>query len=222
MLAAFIDRGGNFIDTANGYTRGHSETIIGDCLGRDRARRDRVVIATKFFTNLYPAIPTAAAPAARRSSRRASSRCAGCRPTTSICTGCTSGTSSRRSTRPCGARVWCRPEAALHRIFRYAGVESRAGAGRRAAARLVAARGAADRVLADRADRRGRADPDGARARARRHAVVATARRRVDRQVHRENVKDAKPGRGERVTAYLTERSFAIIDELVASPASTT
>ena len=31
----------------------------------------------------------------------------------------------------------------------------------------------------------------------------------------RENVKDAKPGRGERVTASLNERSFAIIDELV-------
>ena len=31
----------------------------------------------------------------------------------------------------------------------------------------------------------------------------------------RENVKDAKPGRGERVTAYLDERTFGIIDELV-------
>jgi aryl-alcohol dehydrogenase-like predicted oxidoreductase len=57
MLAAFMDRGGNFIDTANGYTRGHSEKIIGDCLARERARRDRVVIATKFFTNLYPGDP---------------------------------------------------------------------------------------------------------------------------------------------------------------------
>jgi aryl-alcohol dehydrogenase-like predicted oxidoreductase len=31
----------------------------------------------------------------------------------------------------------------------------------------------------------------------------------------RENVKDAKPGRGERVTAYLDERTCGIIDELV-------
>ncbi len=31
----------------------------------------------------------------------------------------------------------------------------------------------------------------------------------------RDNVKDAKPGRGERVTAYLDERGFGIIDELV-------
>jgi aryl-alcohol dehydrogenase-like predicted oxidoreductase len=53
ILARFIDRGGNFIDTANVYTKGHSEQIIGDCIGRDRGRRDRVVIATKFFGNLY-------------------------------------------------------------------------------------------------------------------------------------------------------------------------
>jgi aryl-alcohol dehydrogenase-like predicted oxidoreductase len=57
MIAAFLEHGGNFFDTANGYTRGHSERIIGDCLARDRARRDRVVIATKFFTNLYPGDP---------------------------------------------------------------------------------------------------------------------------------------------------------------------
>lgn len=57
VLSRFLDRGGNFIDTANGYTKGHSETIIGDCLARDRARRDRVVIATKFFSNLYPGDP---------------------------------------------------------------------------------------------------------------------------------------------------------------------
>ena len=30
MLARFLERGGNFVDTANGYTLGHSETIIGD------------------------------------------------------------------------------------------------------------------------------------------------------------------------------------------------
>src|SRR3954447_7449314 len=57
IMAQFIDRGGNFIDTANVYTKGHSEKIIGDFIGRDRARRDRVVIATKFFGNLYPGDP---------------------------------------------------------------------------------------------------------------------------------------------------------------------
>jgi aryl-alcohol dehydrogenase-like predicted oxidoreductase len=57
MMARFLERGGNFIDTANVYTKGHSEKIIGDYVGRDRSRRDRVVIATKFFGNLYNGDP---------------------------------------------------------------------------------------------------------------------------------------------------------------------
>jgi aryl-alcohol dehydrogenase-like predicted oxidoreductase len=59
ILDRFIDLGGNFIDTANGYTKGHSEKIIGDHIGRHPARRDRVVIATKFFTNMYSGDPNA-------------------------------------------------------------------------------------------------------------------------------------------------------------------
>jgi aryl-alcohol dehydrogenase-like predicted oxidoreductase len=53
IMDRFLERGGNFIDTANGYTRGHSEKIIGDHLGKDRNKRDRVVIATKFTSNMY-------------------------------------------------------------------------------------------------------------------------------------------------------------------------
>jgi aryl-alcohol dehydrogenase-like predicted oxidoreductase len=57
IISRFMERGGNFIDTANVYTKGHSEKIIGDFVGRDHARRDRVVIATKFFGNLFPGDP---------------------------------------------------------------------------------------------------------------------------------------------------------------------
>jgi aryl-alcohol dehydrogenase-like predicted oxidoreductase len=57
IIDRFLDRGGNFIDTSNVYTRGHSEKIIGDHIGRYPARRDRVVIATKFFANLYQGDP---------------------------------------------------------------------------------------------------------------------------------------------------------------------
>ena len=57
ILDRFIERGGNFIDTANGYTFGHSEKIIGDHLGSIPHRRDRLVLATKFFFNLYPGDP---------------------------------------------------------------------------------------------------------------------------------------------------------------------
>ncbi len=57
VLDKYIDCGGNFIDTANVYTKGHSEKIIGDHLGRHPSRRDRVVIATKFFGNMYSGDP---------------------------------------------------------------------------------------------------------------------------------------------------------------------
>src|SRR5476649_125276 len=57
IMSRFIERGGNFIDTANVYTKGHSEKIIGDFVGRDRAKRDRIVLATKFFGNLYNGDP---------------------------------------------------------------------------------------------------------------------------------------------------------------------
>ena len=57
IIDRFIELGGNFIDTANLYTKGHSEKIIGDHIGRDPARRDRLVIATKFSGNLYPGDP---------------------------------------------------------------------------------------------------------------------------------------------------------------------
>jgi aryl-alcohol dehydrogenase-like predicted oxidoreductase len=57
IIDRFIERGGNFIDTANFYTKSHSEKIIGDHVGRFSARRDRLVIATKFSGNLYPGDP---------------------------------------------------------------------------------------------------------------------------------------------------------------------
>lgn len=46
IIHAAIDRGINFIDTANVYGRGRSEEIVGKALA-DGGRRDRVVLATK-------------------------------------------------------------------------------------------------------------------------------------------------------------------------------
>ena len=57
IIDRFVELGGNFIDTANFYTRSHSEKIIGDHVGRHSAKRDRLVIATKFSGNLYPGDP---------------------------------------------------------------------------------------------------------------------------------------------------------------------
>ena len=54
ILDAFVDAGGTMIDTADvysawapGHVGGESETVIGNWLKRDPAKRDKVVIATK-------------------------------------------------------------------------------------------------------------------------------------------------------------------------------
>jgi aryl-alcohol dehydrogenase-like predicted oxidoreductase len=57
ILCHYLESGGNFIDTANAYTKGHSEKIIGDFIAKGSLRRDRMVIGTKFFSNLYPGDP---------------------------------------------------------------------------------------------------------------------------------------------------------------------
>jgi aryl-alcohol dehydrogenase-like predicted oxidoreductase len=62
ILAAYLDRGGNSVDTANIYTNGHSEKIIGDYFAGQHALRDRVVIGTKFFGNLYAGDPNGGGP----------------------------------------------------------------------------------------------------------------------------------------------------------------
>jgi aryl-alcohol dehydrogenase-like predicted oxidoreductase len=59
ILDRFFELGGNFIDTANVYTKGHSEVILGNYLNRSDVRRDQAVVATKFFGTLYPGDPNA-------------------------------------------------------------------------------------------------------------------------------------------------------------------
>jgi 1-deoxyxylulose-5-phosphate synthase len=62
IVKAFIDGGGNFIDTADAYTAGESERIIADIL-KDH-KRDDLVIATKGW------FPTGGAVTSRGSSRK--------------------------------------------------------------------------------------------------------------------------------------------------------
>jgi aryl-alcohol dehydrogenase-like predicted oxidoreductase len=45
MFDTFVAAGGNFIDTANGYTDGSSEQIVGELIAADR---ERMVVATKY------------------------------------------------------------------------------------------------------------------------------------------------------------------------------
>jgi aryl-alcohol dehydrogenase-like predicted oxidoreductase len=47
QLDLFVERGGSFVGTADVYSYGRSEEIIGRWLGARPGMRDRVVIATK-------------------------------------------------------------------------------------------------------------------------------------------------------------------------------
>ena len=57
ILTSYLDSGGNFVDTANFYTNGHSEKILGDYFAARPGSRDRVVLASKFFFNMHPGDP---------------------------------------------------------------------------------------------------------------------------------------------------------------------
>ena len=50
LFNAYVDAGGNFVDTANVYGSGRSEEIVGDCIAQ-RSLRDSIVLATKFTFN---------------------------------------------------------------------------------------------------------------------------------------------------------------------------
>ena len=58
MFNRYIDAGGNFVDTADGYTMGHSEELVGKFIN-DRKLRDFVVLATKFTFNFGTGDPNA-------------------------------------------------------------------------------------------------------------------------------------------------------------------
>jgi aryl-alcohol dehydrogenase-like predicted oxidoreductase len=51
IVDRYAEAGGNFIDTANKYTGGASETILGEAL---EGRRDEFVLATKYTLQMHP------------------------------------------------------------------------------------------------------------------------------------------------------------------------
>lgn len=51
VFDAFLDAGGNFVDTANLYTNGTSERLLGEFI---QGKREKIVLATK-YTNAFPA-----------------------------------------------------------------------------------------------------------------------------------------------------------------------
>jgi aryl-alcohol dehydrogenase-like predicted oxidoreductase len=58
LLDRYFAAGGNFIDTADGYTAGTSEKILGEYF-KARCTRDRAVLATKFSFSAVPGDPNA-------------------------------------------------------------------------------------------------------------------------------------------------------------------
>jgi aryl-alcohol dehydrogenase-like predicted oxidoreductase len=56
IFEAFAAAGGNFVDTANHYTNGSAERMLGELMGRDR---HRYVVATKYTLNGRPEDPNA-------------------------------------------------------------------------------------------------------------------------------------------------------------------
>jgi aryl-alcohol dehydrogenase-like predicted oxidoreductase len=58
IFNAYVDAGGNFVDTANVYAGGRSEELLGQFIA-ERNLRDKVVLATKFGFNTTPGNPHA-------------------------------------------------------------------------------------------------------------------------------------------------------------------
>jgi len=56
MVDLYLDRGGNFIDTANFYAAGQSESILGQAI---KGKREQVVLATKYSLTMQPGSPNA-------------------------------------------------------------------------------------------------------------------------------------------------------------------
>lgn len=56
IFGAYMDAGGNFFDSADTYSKGHSEELLGQFVNR-RKLRDEVVLATKFTWNAVPGKP---------------------------------------------------------------------------------------------------------------------------------------------------------------------
>ena len=163
---AYREAGGNFIDTANIYTNGTSEKLVGEFIA---GHREEVVVATK-YTNAPSALTASPAPMRMPAATSARTWCRPSRPassasarTTSISTGCTSGTRSR----PVEEVMRAFDDLVRAGKVLYVGISDAPAWVVAKANTLAELRGwtrfvgLADRVQPDRAHRRARAHPDG-------------------------------------------------------------
>jgi len=56
VFDAYVERGGNFIDTANKYTEGTSEKLLAEFMGEER---EKFVLATKYSLSMRQGDPNA-------------------------------------------------------------------------------------------------------------------------------------------------------------------
>ena len=103
IMQVYVDRGGNFIDTANSYTNTHSERSSGTPLPPGRGCATASSSPPSFSSTSIQATPTAPAPDAKRSCDNCRTRCAGWAPTTSTSsTGCITTIRTRQLMSCCG------------------------------------------------------------------------------------------------------------------------
>ena len=95
IIHAALDAGINFVDTADVYSFGESEEIVGKALAK--TKRHKVVLATKVHGQMGRT-PTRRATRGAGSWRRATTACAVLAPTTSTCTRSTARRPRRTST----------------------------------------------------------------------------------------------------------------------------
>ena len=57
IFDAYVDAGGNLVDTADIYAGGRSEQMVGAFIA-DTGSRDRIVLSTKFTWNAVPGVPS--------------------------------------------------------------------------------------------------------------------------------------------------------------------
>ncbi|MFN8552350.1 MAG: aldo/keto reductase [Candidatus Obscuribacterales bacterium] len=96
IFTAYAKEGGNFFDTADGYTNGKSEELLGKFI-KEGKLRDSAVIASKFTFNAQPATPTLGATVERTYIGPWKARSSASTLTIWTCTGYTPGIPSRLS-----------------------------------------------------------------------------------------------------------------------------
>jgi hypothetical protein len=98
MVKQALDSGINFIDTADVYSLGESETLLGNAL---KGIREEIVLATKVRLPMGGNFNRGGATRVNIM-REVGGVYGGCKPITSTCTKCTDGTATHRWRRPCG------------------------------------------------------------------------------------------------------------------------